>query len=178
MLIKIKALGLALCLALIGMAFNVQSAIAAPGFQEVSGETCPQGYIYVTVDEAVKNRSEICSTLTEWSIARLADGGSMDGPGYDCKVRGEDSRQLGNAVCKQLNATITNKDGYCPDGYTLATYSDAVSNQDTLCNNPQVGPWHIMRLHDSGSMDGPGYGCKIRPEDTRALGNSICVESL
>ncbi|AOX00352.1 hypothetical protein BJP34_13600 [Moorena producens PAL-8-15-08-1] len=51
----------------------------------------------------------------------------MDGSGYDCKVRGEDSRGLGNAVCKQLNATITNKDGYCPDGYTLATYSDALT---------------------------------------------------
>ena len=159
--------------------FNL-SVHAAPSLptQEVDGETCPTGTVHITVNEAVQHRNALCSTMGQWDIARLADGGSMDGPGYDCKVRGTDSRALGNALCKDLSIAVASGDAACPAGFTLATVTEAQSNQTQICSDDQVGPWYIMRLDDAGSMDGSGYDCKIRAEDTRGLGHSLCVEAL
>lgn len=164
-------------LAFLFVNFDVQAASALET-SKVGGEICPTGTVYVTVNEAVQYRNDLCNKLGQWDIVRLADGGSMDGPGYDCKVRGEDTRSLGNALCKDLNIKVTNGDANCPAGFALATVAEAKSNEQSICNNSQVGTWYIMRLNNAGSMDGPGYDCKIRSEDTRGLGNSLCVESL
>lgn len=157
--------------------FDVQPA-SALGTKEVSGEVCPVGTVYVTVNEAVQNRQELCSQLGTWDIVRLADGGSMDGPGYDCKVRGQDTRSLGNAICKDLNIKVNTGDANCPSGFAIATVAEAKSNSSVICNNSQVGTWYIMRLSDAGSMGGPGYKCDISSEKTEPLGHTLCVESL
>ncbi len=71
-------------------------------FVRVEGENCPAGYRYVTYLDALENGRELCSILQEWDIARLGNGASMDGSGYGCKIRPDDERHLGNALCIKL----------------------------------------------------------------------------
>jgi len=82
-------------------------------------ENCPQGYQHMTFDEAQSNAQQVCETLGTWDIARLADGGSMDGPGYDCKIRESDDRELGHSICI-LNQTSEEEIFGC---YWMENYS-------------------------------------------------------
>lgn len=63
------------------------------------GERCDQGARPVSIDEARGQHEALCALLGEWDIARLADGGSMDGPGYGCTIKARDDRPLGHALC-------------------------------------------------------------------------------
>jgi hypothetical protein len=65
----------------------------------LEGEVCPQQH--VTVAEARANADRLCPLLDEWDIVRLADGGSMDGRGYKCKVHEHDQRSLGFSLCRK-----------------------------------------------------------------------------
>jgi uncharacterized caspase-like protein len=75
---------------------------------KVSGETCPTGFTLITPSEASENKELLSTKLDEWEIVRLADGGSMDGSGYqqnnsrDTDIVIKDERQLGHALCKKL----------------------------------------------------------------------------
>ncbi|EAW39366.1 hypothetical protein [Lyngbya sp. PCC 8106] len=69
---------------------------------KVSGETCPSGSTLVAYKEALDNRAVLSQKLGTWDIARLANGGSMDGSGYNSKIRATDERTLGHALCKRL----------------------------------------------------------------------------
>ena len=73
------------------------TAMAGDPF-EASGQ-CPSGSRALTYEEAQDRRNEVCPVLGMWSIARLADGASMDGAGYACGVRIRDDRQLGHSLC-------------------------------------------------------------------------------
>ncbi|WP_437945037.1 hypothetical protein WME98_29205 [Sorangium sp. So ce296] len=133
---------------------------------------CPSGYTVANSMVARANQSSICSTLGTWDIARLAGGGSMDGPGYGCGIRDADSRSLGNTVCVQLDFVRPVGDKPCPAGSALISPQEARARQAELCG--KLGTWDIARLDGGGSMDGPGYGCAIRDSDTRTLGNALC----
>ncbi len=80
------------------------------------------------------------------------------------------------SVCQCEGISITFKaskgDGKCPSGYVLATAGDARANQQKACK--ALGTWYIARLAGGGSMDGPGYKCKIRDKDRRGMGHSLC----
>jgi hypothetical protein len=65
-----------------------------------TGRDCPRSTIPVTYAEALANQSALCAMLGTWFIARLADGGSIDGPGYKCRMRPRDPRALGHSLCK------------------------------------------------------------------------------
>jgi hypothetical protein len=78
----------------------------------------------------------------------------------------------GAALAQEIEFQASDSDGSCPSGYVLATAGDARMNQQAACQ--VLGTWYIARLAGGGSMDGPGYDCKIRDEDTRSLGNSLC----
>ncbi len=78
------------------------SALNEAAVFKVSGETCPSGSTLVTYEEALVNKDLLSRELGIWDIARLANGGSMDGPGYDSKIRPKDERGLGHALCKRL----------------------------------------------------------------------------
>lgn len=69
---------------------------------EANNKTCPPGSTLVTYQEALDHRDELIPILGQYDIARLANGGSMDGWGYQSKIREVDKRQLGNALCKKL----------------------------------------------------------------------------
>ncbi|HYX37573.1 MAG TPA: hypothetical protein VE954_31105, partial [Oligoflexus sp.] len=142
---------------------------------EVIGDSaCPTGYQELTVAEAAAQASTICGILGTWDILRLAGGGSMDGPGYNCKTRSFDNRNLGGSLCRKVQAvTKVNGDRNCAKGSALVGTDLARANQDSYCQ--KLGTWDIVRLADGGSIDGPGYGCGIRDADTRDLGHSLCA---
>ena len=72
-----------------------------------------------------------------------------------------------------LDVEVVQGDGSCPTGRTLLDLPQATANQQEVCK--ALGQWYIARLAGGGSMDGPGYGCKIRPADERSLGHSLCA---
>ena len=65
-----------------------------------AGSTCPDGTLLADKVSADINRAEACGVLASWDIARLSNGGSMDGPGYGCGSRATDARALGNSLCR------------------------------------------------------------------------------
>lgn len=68
---------------------------------------------------------------------------------------------------------VARGDGLCPAGQLPITPARAQADADRICSS--LGPWHIARLAGGGSMDGPGYGCTIRPYDGRDLGHTLCA---
>jgi hypothetical protein len=66
----------------------------------------PEGYQLLTPDEAREFLADMQSQgvldKLEWGIIRLANGGSMDGPGYGYKIRDEDDRDLGHSLYVQI----------------------------------------------------------------------------
>lgn len=220
-------------------------------FIKVWGDTpCPIDFSLTTPNEALANQDDICLLLGPWDIARLAGGGSMDGPGYGCGIRVEDTRSLGATVCKTpMEFTRGTGDGICPEGYTVASPvvvqadlaaacsvlgagdiarlaggasmsgpdadcaisekddrqldstvcamlyfmeaqgdtpcplgwnlvspATARAKKDAICS--KLDTWDVVRLEGGGSMDGPGYGCGVRDEDTRSLGHSLCAKPI
>ncbi len=86
-----------LCI-LLSMSLNAK----ALDFNRAQGDgQCPSGYALATPQEARTDQTSACGVLGTWEIARLADGGSMDGSGYDCKIRDSDTRELGHSLCIQ-----------------------------------------------------------------------------
>lgn len=152
-----------------------QSLCKAPtGFVDQAGDgVCTAGFKSVSYLTASAYRAAACSVLGTWDIARLAGGGSMDGPGYGCGTRSADGRGLGNRVCASYSFQEVQGDVPCPSGFRYLTPDEARSRASQLCGT--LGTWDIIRLAGGGSMDGPGYGCGIRDLDTRGLGNSLCT---
>ena len=139
---------------------------------------CRPGYGMVTVEEARANKDRICSMLGQWSINRLAGGGSMDGRGYNCKIRNHDDRELGSTLCmrQEKKYVRVRGDRSCDSrGMKLLGINHARNNRNQVCRS--LGQWDIARLKHGGSMDGPGYGCKIRNSDSRKLGHSLCFQN-
>ncbi len=55
--------------------------------------------------EAQANRARVCSKLSAWGIAKLADRASMDGSGYGCKTVQTATRELGHSLCTPAPAS-------------------------------------------------------------------------
>ena len=67
-----------------------------------SGIDCGPHARLITYEEAQQYRSNICRmpTLLFYGIINIANGGSFDGPGYDCRFRTNDNRgPFGQGVC-------------------------------------------------------------------------------
>ena len=61
---------------------------------------CVLPYRPVTVEQARQNQALLCRKLDRWQVSYLADGGSMDGKGYGCKIRGIEERDsLDSILC-------------------------------------------------------------------------------
>src|SRR5579872_1165261 len=86
-----RHLGQSLCKRPTGLANQVSAGVCTGGYKSVS---------YLTANAYL---GAACSLLGTWDIARLGDGGSMDGPGYGCGTRQTDSRSLGNTLCAQYS---------------------------------------------------------------------------
>ncbi|MBX3247996.1 MAG: hypothetical protein KF901_12520 [Myxococcales bacterium] len=89
----------------VGVMVVIGLAGSAPASAQVQlvagdgGEHCPGGWEPMSVAHAQANQSAVCQQLGQWVIARLAGGGSMDGPGYRCQIRPRDDRGLGHTLC-------------------------------------------------------------------------------
>ena len=58
----------------------------------------------------------------------------------------------------------------CPKGYRHANVEEAKN----ACRAPGMQKWYIVRLRGGASLSGSGYGCVIKPRDTRKLGGALC----
>ncbi len=63
------------------------------------GEPCPQGLEVVPQSVVIRDRQTICALLGAWHIARIGQGGSLSGPGYQCGLITDDTRTLGHSLC-------------------------------------------------------------------------------
>lgn len=162
-----------LTLALASVVFCAASPALADDVKVKGDSPCPSGYSLATLEEA--ESGDVCSLLGTWDIVRLAGGGSIDGPGYGCGTRASDDRSLGHALCKTPTTfSVHSGDGHCDSPAQPVSYEVASAHATDAC--APLGPWYIARLSDGGSMDGPGYGCGIRPLDERPVGHTLCAE--
>lgn len=88
-----------LALALGVMALAPQARAQMADAQKYAGESCPMGTVVVSYEEALRHRDALCRKLGQWEVAYLGNG-SMDGPGYQCKVRPSENRRLGAVLCR------------------------------------------------------------------------------
>ncbi|WP_437646922.1 hypothetical protein [Sorangium sp. So ce362] len=66
------------------------------------GGQCLEGFEHVDFATVSAYSAEICTHVGYWGIARIAGGGSIDGPGYGCGFRATDSRELGDSICVEI----------------------------------------------------------------------------
>jgi hypothetical protein len=120
---------------------------------EASGESCPSGYHHLTYNEAINDRAETCAIIGTWDIARLAGGSSISGNGYNCGIIENDTRSLGDAVCK--NNTDTDEK---PDYFTNLLLNAKGDNGDlsgwTVLQNGGAG-WKAV---SNGFLTSYGWG--------------------
>ena len=141
-----------------------------------SAYTCPSGYHYISYNDLVSNLDHICPELGEWSISRIQGGGSVDGSGYSCRHRVTDPRDTAQAAC--VKTTILDQkivDGTaCPEGYDVISNSEASANYQEVCDS--ISKNDIVRVGYRGSIQGWGFGCKIRSWDNQDLTQLFCVK--
>lgn len=146
-------------------------------FKATDGDgVCPDGYRLATYAEATANREAACKVLGEWYIARLAGGGSMDGPGYQCKTRESDTRKLGNSLCTPGSAGGLDTGFY----YRLTTqFRGADMCLDVFNGGPQNNMTHLVKCADfSGQywrFSGPDAGGWYRLS-TMFRGADMCLD--
>lgn len=99
----------------VGLLSWAGSASAGPGISVARGDgVCPAGQSPVEPMRARADVGRMCNSLGTWYIARLAGGGSMDGPGYGCKIRDYDDRDLGHTLCAPARPLRPAPDVYLP----------------------------------------------------------------
>lgn len=141
----------------------VATTAAGLEFKAFDGDgVCGDGYRLATYAEASDNRQAACDVLGQWYIARLAGGGSMDGPGYQCKTRKSDDRKLGNSLCVKEEAGMGMDTGYYyrlttqfrGDGMCLDVFNGGPQNNMThlvKCADYSGQYWRFTGPDDSGS---------------------------
>ncbi|MCA9527147.1 MAG: hypothetical protein KC549_12715 [Myxococcales bacterium] len=68
---------------------------------------------------------------------------------------------------------MVNGDGACPPGSAPLSPAIAAAFVPQICS--MLGDWYIVRLADGAAIDGPGYGCNIRPREVNPLGQTLCA---
>lgn len=91
------ALGLALAIAVVAQAPQARAQMMDA--RHYPGEVCPAGTVVVSYEEALRHRDSLCRKIGQWDVVYVG-GGSMDGAGYQCKVRPNETRRLGGILCR------------------------------------------------------------------------------
>tara|TARA_R110002096_G_scaffold418454_1_gene622511 strand:+ start:1072 stop:1731 length:660 start_codon:yes stop_codon:yes gene_type:complete len=98
----------------------------ASDFVEVQGDHfCPAERRLMSYSYAVRNKEQICNSLNDWTVARLAGDGSMSGAGNNCEIYAVDHRALGSSLC------ISRRDSSSIRGVLL---QGGFRSQDALTN--------------------------------------------
>lgn len=141
----------------------------------LSGQTCPPSHRLVTFAEANKNLKALCNKLGVTFIARLADGGAMDGAfvtkgSTKCKTRSSEPRGLGHAICITVpfdpNKVNVVQGSSCPSNQRIVTPNEANKHRAKLCK--KLGNANV-RLADGGSLEASSKTCIVRNPDTRSI---------
>lgn len=124
--------------------------------KRVAGANCPAGYTHVTYQKATAQRAGYCNNLQAWDIARLANGGSMDGSGYQCKTRARDNRQLGHSLCETKAVTATKQTSVNQAAYVNGTTEyrfghNSIPNMKVTGAPANVGFGRFAMLHDGST---------------------------
>ena len=132
--------------------------------KRIAGAHCPTGYTHVTYQQATSKRAKYCNSLQQWDIARLANGGSMDGPGYQCKTRMNDARQLGHSLCEKRAAkqTSLNQAAYVNGTSEYRFGHNSIPNMKVTGSPQSVGFGRVAMLHDGSTyrLYLPKFGSK------------------
>ncbi|MDQ1813463.1 hypothetical protein RBA41_09125 [Massilia sp. CCM 9210] len=94
-----KLLSLRFALATAAMSLMLSTNSFALNVTVVQGQSCPANTTLLGYQEAEANKAELCTKLGQWDIARIGGGGAMDGSGYRCGMRPQDTRALNAVVC-------------------------------------------------------------------------------
>ena len=143
-------------------------------FRITEGDGCDNG-LPISLAMVEQNVAQVCAALEPWMIARIGEGGSISGQGYQCEIKQKDTRNLGHSLCSdvlQINGDVLHGSGFCPQGMELASFYEVSSNIELFCN--RLNEWEIYRLRDGASISGPGYNCNLIEYDDRHLGGSFC----
>ena len=125
--------------------------------KRVAGANCPAGYAHVTYQKATAQRANYCKSLQAWDIARLANGGSMDGSGYQCKTRPNDTRQLGHSLCEKKAVAASKQTSLNQVAYKQGTNQYVYGHNSIPAMNITGAPADITNnrrwamLHDRGA---------------------------
>ena len=94
---RTAAVGLTLALCVMAQAPTARAQMT--DVRQYPGDVCPAGTVVVSYDEAMRNRDSLCRAIGQWDIVYVG-GGSMDGAGYHCKVRPNETRRLKGILCR------------------------------------------------------------------------------
>ncbi len=67
--------------------------------RQYPGDSCPVGTVVVSYEEAMRHRDALCRAIGQWDIVYVG-GGSMDGAGYQCRIRPNETRRLKGILCR------------------------------------------------------------------------------
>jgi hypothetical protein len=128
----------------------ISNPVVRSYIRNIGDNSCPAGYTLATYSDAVNDTSLICSVLNTWDIARLAGGGSFDGPGYSCRFRALDSRSLGHSLCKPASQPLamTSTPTNTPSPTATMTYTPTPTTPPP--SSSQFMIWNVD-LDNSGS---------------------------
>jgi len=141
---------------------------------------CPANYIQATYDQALTYKNEICSTLGDWDIVALQQGGSIRGPKYGCVVTAFDDTPMGHIACVPLayigpvtttTVTIANAgENVCSSCQSLITTAEA----STYYTSIPVGT--IARIAGGSSVQRTSTSTfMIIDHDTVSRSSQICA---
>lgn len=79
---------------------------------------------------ATSRQSEICNSLSDWTVARLAGNGSISGAGNNCKIYKVDHRDLGSSLCVAFTGSSEIRGVLLAGGFRSQSELVAMSKQD------------------------------------------------
>ncbi len=94
-----KSAAVGLTLAVCVMAQTPDARAQLTDVRQYPGDVCPAGTVVVSYEEAMRYRDSLCAAIGQWDIVYVG-GGSMDGAGYRCKVRPNETRRLKGILCR------------------------------------------------------------------------------
>lgn len=153
-----------------GVCLDVQGGSTLPG-TDIAVAWCDRGPGQ-TFERSVRDELRVLGMCLDLDRPAVGDLARVEL--RPCDGSRDQRWSLGGAPIRRPTVAVqlVEGDGTCPPDATPLPAAEARMHGRGLCR--QLGQWHIVRLADGGSMDGPGYGCGVRDRDERPLGHTLC----